>query len=90
MVFLPPAQYPQAELHVQRGIELDKVFPPAIVPSQRAGTIKTLKSVPAEPASWVTRVIIREQGHLKNGLKCRVATRLFTQPGVSLCPYAKK
>ncbi len=44
----------------------------------------------AEPALWVTRVIIREQGHLKNGLKCRVATLLFIQPGVQLCPHAKK
>jgi hypothetical protein len=78
--------YPLADFRVQRGLEQDKFY----FDSSRVKMDFRKANSYSESILWVTRVIIREQGHLKNGLKCRVVTRLFIQSGVQLCPSLKK
>jgi hypothetical protein len=76
-------QYPLAQLLVQRGTEQDKI---AALPVLKKAHEPFTQSY-TEPPTWVSRVIIREQGQLYNGLKGRIATCLIIQPGVLLCPY---
>lgn len=74
--------YPHAELLVQRGTERD-VFPPAEPMPPALGPMA------APGVAAVVRAMIRERGHLKNGLKRRCVERLFIQPGVELCPTSR-
>ncbi|MFZ2727859.1 MAG: RNA-directed DNA polymerase [Methylococcaceae bacterium] len=76
--------YPLAQLRVQRGIEQD--IRRLKSPLQTLACKGYFNRPYNEPPLWVTRVIIHEQGYLKNALKRRVATLLFIQAGVELCP----
>jgi len=76
--------FPNAEIKMQRGCRFD-TFPP-----RRAGS----QATPGNPAleknrSAVSRIIVRQQGYLKGGLRRRCLASLtippLSQTGVSLC-----
>ncbi|MCX7086848.1 MAG: RNA-directed DNA polymerase [Methylococcales bacterium] len=76
-------RYPATDCHIQRGTEMD-VLPP------RISRVKKHQQPIQQQANPISRVVVREQGHLKNGLKRRMAYQLFIKPGVELCPNQRK
>ncbi len=66
-------QFPTATLQVQRGMELD------VIPA------KITTPLPPCLHHQVERVIVREAGFLRGGLKRRRIYRLFIKPGVEIC-----
>lgn len=66
--------YPHALLEIQRGVELDYI---------RSQKIDDLENLPVRYAA--RKLVIREVGYLKSGLKKRVITTIFVYSGVQLC-----
>ncbi len=77
-------QFPLAELAVQRGTERDSI------PAAMNRGIEGAGDILRQPRFWVSRVVVDEQGYLKNGLKRRVVRFLFIQAGVLLCRFIRK
>ncbi|MDM8544944.1 reverse transcriptase domain-containing protein [Candidatus Venteria ishoeyi] len=86
--------FPKACLHTQRGRECDFVLPGISLPISHTAfnLLKTLDCLPKQAANpqnlsrlAVSKLVIREAGFLKGGLKRRLITQIHTFPGVPLC-----
>lgn len=74
--------YPVARLYIQRGKQTDVI-------QQKTTVASVTKDVPPLLLA-VAQVHVRQVGYMRDGLRRRRALQLYVQPGVELCPVAKK
>lgn len=74
--------YPVARLYIQRGKQTDVI-------QQKTTVASVTKDLPPLLLA-VAQVHVRQVGYMRDGLRRRRALHLFVQPGVELCPVAKK